>query len=240
MIKIALCDDNSTELSHTLSLIEDYHREQPATYTCTVFHDGFELMNVLEQGEVFDIYCLDIIMQGFNGIALGKEIRSLDLSAQIIFFTSSPDFALESYAVRALDYVLKPVTKERLFPILDEVWERIEEKVHHSVVVKSEHGLQKLLLSNIIFIEAMGRKVIYHTLAGKNIECYSRFAEVCDELLKHSVFLKPHRSYLVNMNYIDTIHNRELLLQTSVRIPVAQGKAKEIREHYLAFQMEGN
>lgn len=240
MIKIALCDDNSVELSHALSLIEDYHSEQPAAYTCSVFHDGFELMSVLEQGEVFDIYCLDIIMQGFNGIALGKEIRSLDHSAHIIFFTSSPEFALESYSVRALDYVLKPITRERLFPILNEVWERMEEKAQHSVVVKSEHGLQKLLLSNIVFIEAMGRKVIYHTLSGKDIECYSRFSIVCEELLKHSAFLKPHRSYLVNMNYIDTIHPTELMLQTSARIPVAQGKAKEIKEHYLAFQMEEN
>ena len=101
-------------------------------------------------------------------------------------------------------------------------------------------GIQKILLSSLVFAEAMGRKVQYHLSSGRVIECAGKFSEVCESLLIHSCFIKPHRSYVVNMSYISTIENTEITLQNSATIPVAQGKSKEIKECYLAFQMERN
>jgi DNA-binding LytR/AlgR family response regulator len=68
---------------------------------------------------------------------------------------------------------------------------------------------------------------------------YGIFSPVCDSLLKYGCFIKPHRSYLVNMQYVDTIENHQITLQTLSAVPVAQGKAKEIKQQYLNYQMEG-
>lgn len=238
MLKIAICDDNIDELSDMVSLIEEYRTRNHMEYTYTIFHNGFELMPVLEKGRVFDIYCLDIIMPTFTGIALAKEIRTLDQRAQIIFFTSSPEFALESYSVKAINYVLKPVTKEKLFYALTDALERTVKTQSASIIVKSSDGIQKILLSNLVYVEAMGKKVVYHIISGRSIECAEQFSVVCENLMKEGCFIKPHRSYLINMSCIDTISSAGITLQTSARIPIAQGKAKEIRERYLAFQME--
>jgi DNA-binding LytR/AlgR family response regulator len=179
-------------------------------------------------------------MPGFTGIDVAKEIRSYDKTAPILFFTSSLEFALESYSVKAINYVLKPISKEKLFFTFDDMLERIKvEKDEDAIIVKSNEGIQKILITNLVFAEVIGRNVLYHLLSGKVIECTESFSSVCDSLLKYRRFIKTHRSYLVNMQYVDTIENHQVTLQTLSSVPVAQGKAREIKQQYLNYQMEG-
>ena len=238
MVQIAICDDNIDELSNMVQLIDLYRTTKNFSCEYAVFPNGFELISVMEKGKMFDIYCLDIIMPGFMGIDVAREIRKFDKTAPIIFFTSSPEFALESYSVRAVNYVLKPVTKEKLFFTLDEVLEQIKGKKNEdAIVVKSHEGIQKILIPNLIFVEAMGRNVLYNMQSGKVIECTESFSSVWDNLQKFGLFIKPHRSYIVNMQYIDTIENHQISLQNLKFVPVAQGKSKEIKQLYLNYQM---
>ena len=238
MFRLAICDDDTSSLAHMISLIEEYRLVSPYHLEYACFHNGMELVSVLEQGKHFDIYCLDIVMPGFDGIKLGKEIREYDKSAQIIYLTSSPEFALESYSVRAANYILKPVSKENLFETLNDILEKTEHTEKASLTVKTSQGIEKILLSNLVYAEAMRRKVLYCLNSGRIIECSSKFSKVCDTLLEHDYFIKPHRSYVVNMNYINTIENTEITLQIPHSIPIAQGKGKEIKDCYLAFQMK--
>jgi len=239
MLQIAVCDDNIDELSNMVQLIDLYRTSRHLNCEHAVFPNGFELISALEKGKRFDIYCLDIMMPGFTGIDAAKEIRTFDKTAPILFFTSSPEFALESYSVKAINYVLKPISKEKLFFTFDELLEQIKAKEEEdAVIVKSNEGIQKILISNLIFVEVIGRNVLYHLRSGKVIECTEPFSSVCDSLLKYGCFIKPHRSYLVNMQYVDTIENHQITLQTLSAVPVAQGKAKEIKQQYLNYQME--
>jgi DNA-binding LytR/AlgR family response regulator len=240
MLQIAVCDDNIDELSNMVQLIDLYRTSRHLNCEHAVFPNGFELVSALEKGKRFDIYCLDIMMPGFTGIDAAKEIRTFDKTAPILFFTSSPEFALESYSVKAINYVLKPISKEKLFFPFDELLEQIKAKEEEdAVIVKSNEGIQKILISNLAFVEVIGRNVLYHLRSGKVVECTGPFSSVCDSLLKYGCFIKPHRSFLVNMQYVDTIENHQITLQTLSAVPVAQGKAKEIKQQYLNYQMEG-
>ena len=240
MLQIAVCDDNIDELSNMVQLIDLYRTSRHLNCEHAVFPNGFELVSALEKGKRFDIYCLDIMMPGFTGIDAAKEIRTFDKTAPILFFTSSPEFALESYSVKAINYVLKPISKEKLFFTFDELLEQIKAKEEEdAVIVKSNEGIQKILIANLAFAEVIGRNVLYHLRSGKVVECTEPFSSVCDSLLKYGCFIKPHRSFLVNMQYVDTIENHQITLQTLSAVPVAQGKAKEIKQQYLNYQMEG-
>lgn len=240
MLQIAVCDDNIDELSNMVQLINLYRTTKNINCEYAVFPNGLDLVSNLEKGKRFDIYCLDIIMPGFSGIDVAKEIRNFDKAAPILFFTSSPEYALESYSVKAINYVLKPISKDKFFFTFDEILERIKaEEKEDAIIVKSNMGIQKILISNLTFIEVIGRNVLYHLRSGKLIECTESFSSVCDTLMKHGCFMKPHRSYLVNMQYVDNINNHQVILQTLSSIPVAQGKAKEIKQQYLNYQMEG-
>jgi len=239
MLQIVLCDDNTEDLSNMVNLLNQYKSAKHLNLEYTVFSNGFELLSTLNKGKRFDIYCLDIMMPGFSGIELANEIRGFDKTAPILFFTTSPEFALESYTVKAVNYVLKPISKEKLFHTFDELLEQIESKKDEAaIIVRSNYGIQKILVSNIVFVEVIGRNVLYHLIWGKVIECTESFSTACNNLLKYGCFLKTHRSYLVNMQYIDTIENNKVTLQTLVSVPIAQGKTKEIKEQYLKYQME--
>ncbi|MGI6225547.1 MAG: LytR/AlgR family response regulator transcription factor [Peptococcales bacterium] len=239
MIQIAVCDDSIDELSNMVQLINHYRAEKNLNCQYAVFPNGFELVSALEKGKRFDIYCLDIIMPGFMGIDVAKEIRGFDKTTPILFFTSSSEFALESYSVKAINYVLKPVSKEKFFFTFDDVLEQIKvEKDKDVLIVKSNDGIKKILISNLVFVEVMGRNVLYHLCSGKVIQCTEPFSSACETLMKYGCFMKPHRSYLVNMQYVDTIDNYQITLQTLSVIPIAQGKAKEIKQQYLNYQME--
>lgn len=239
MLQIAICDDNIDELSYMVQLLNLYRTSKNLNYEYAVFSNGFELVSALEKGKQFDIYYLDIIMPGFTGIDVAKEIRRFDKTAPILFLTSSPEFALESYSVKAINYVLKPITKEKLFLTLEDVLERIKVEINEdAIIIKSKEGIQKILISNLIFAEVIGRNVLYHLRSGKIIECTERFSSVCNTLLRYKCFIKPHRSYLVNMQYVDIIENQQIILQNLSAVPIAQGKAKEMKQQYLDYQME--
>lgn len=240
MLQIAVCDDNVDELSNMIQLLNQYRTSNNLNCDYTVFPNGFDLIAAIEKGKRFDIYCLDIIMPGFMGIDVAKEIRSFDKATPILFLTSSTEFALESYSVKAINYVLKPITKEKFFLTFDEIIEQIKaEKDKDAIIVKSSEGIQKILISNLTYVEVIGRNVLYHLRSGKVIECTESFSSVCDNLMKYGCFVKPHRSYLVNMQYVDTIDNHQITLQTLSTVPIAQGKAREIKQQYLNYQMEG-
>lgn len=238
MLQIAVCDDNINDLSIMAQLVNQYRSARHINCEYAVFINGFDLISALEKGKLFDIYCLDIIMPGFTGIEVAKEIRSFDKTAPILFFTSSPEFALESYSVKAINYVLKPISKEKLFFTLDEILDRItSDNKDNTLIIKSTEGIQKILLSNLVYLEVIGRNVLYHMISGKVIECKESFSTVCDSLLKYKCFTKTHRSYLLNMQYVDTIEHNKVTLQTLSSVPIAQGKAREVKQEYLAYLM---
>jgi DNA-binding LytR/AlgR family response regulator len=240
MLRIAVCDDLIDELSNMVQLINQYRTERNIDFEYAAFTNGLSLISVLEKGKRFDIYCMDIIMPGFTGIEAAKAVREFDKTAPILFFTSSHDFALESYSVKAVNYVLKPVTKEKLFFTFDDLLERINaEKNNDSIIVKSHEGILKILIANLVFVEVNGRNVMYHLVSGKVIECTEQFSTVSEKLSGYKRFLKTHRSYMINMQYVDTIDNNGVTLQTRASVPIAQGKARDIKQKYLAFQMEG-
>lgn len=236
-MKIAICDDDKNELLRILSALADYQLQRNIDFTYKPFDNSTELASDLLR-ERYDIYLLDIVMPGLNGIELAREIRDHDEAADIIFLTSSPEFAVESYTVKASDYLVKPILTDRLFAALDDIMRSRNEDRDSCLVLKSTVGIHKIRISEIIYVEAMSRKVIYNLKNNDAVICVERFASVCDQLLQHPEFILAHRSFLVNMNHIRTIGTTDLYLANGRRIPLAQRRISEIKKLYLAFQME--
>ena len=88
---------------------------------CAAFRSPLDLLAEIERGVRFDILLLDILMPGENGIDAAAEIRSYDSDIKIIFLTSSPEFAVQSYTVGAYFYQLKPIGAESFYRLMDSV-----------------------------------------------------------------------------------------------------------------------
>lgn len=235
-MKIAICDDDREEIKRISSILKCYNKERKIQLEYNIFSGGVELSSVAQR-ENYNIYILDIIMPVLNGIDLAREIREFDKVSPIIFLTSSPEFAVESYSVKSADYLVKPIDKERLFCALDDILEQRETEQDKFIIVKSDDGLRKVFLSNLMYAEVYERKIIYYLKNAEKLETTGKFSAVCDTVLKNSEFILPHRSFLVNMNFISAIGNFGIELQSGKVIPLAQRRITEIKKHYLAFQM---
>ena len=113
MIKIAICDDNKSEFNYIAKQIEDYKTMSYVNVKYTYFSNGTELLTQIKSGVFYDLIFLDIIMPDINGIDTAMKIHRYSRITKIIFLTVSSEFAVDSYNVNALDYILKPITAER-------------------------------------------------------------------------------------------------------------------------------
>ena len=233
-MKIAICDDDRQELSHILSLLDSYQAQQHVTFTICPFHDSRKLADTLSETQ-YDLYLLDIIMPEITGMELAKEIRSFDKAADIIFLTTSPEYAVESYTVKATNYLMKPIVPDRFYQSLDEIRKKRDQEQGRSLVLKSNIGVHKILLNQLMYVEAQGRKVLYYLANGEEIVCTDRFSPVCDQLLQYPEFILVHRSFLVNMNYIRRIDGKDFLLTNGIRIPIRTNGRAEVVQRYNRF-----
>lgn len=236
MIKIAICDDNSEELRTLDSLLSFYHNERMSKLHIQAFHNGFSLLDAIDHGETFDVVMLDIIMPGENGMNIAREIRKGNAGIEIIFLTSSPEYAVESYEVKANNYILKPIHQEKLFSVLDCCLEGISQKqdscfiIHNGV---SQHT--RILYSKLIYGEAMRKSVNLHLTDHTVVSPVMTFTELTNLLDTNPDFIKPHRSYIVNMNYIEKITKTELILTNGDHIPIPRNNYTEVSKVFFDF-----
>lgn len=236
-MKIAICDDNEAELTIIKELLELYAQCKNQNFIIKCFTSSVELASTAEF-EKFDIYFLDIIMPVMDGINLAREIRTFDKSSPVIFLTSSPEFAVESYTVKAFNYLLKPVDKDALYNTIDDILETFHKEHFDTFIIKNNSGIHKIYLSDIVYAEALNRKVILNLKNNEQIVSTDVFSSICDTLMAHKEFALPHRSFIVNMNYIKTIDTVKIQLFNEKIIPLAQRRVSDIKKQYLDFQME--
>lgn len=230
-MKIAICDDDSQELAKIASFIDTYRQDKKTPLTYKTFQSATELISTMESGD-YDILLLDILMPGISGMQAAHEIRGFDELAKIVFLTSSPEFAVESYQVKAHDYILKPVSKERLDQLLDALIIE-EQKPQEGLTVKTQKGLAFILFSHLAFVEVMQKKLYFHLVDGSVREVYSSLVAFEDKLLSRPEFVKVHRSYLVNLWQVSELRTKELITHTGKTVPISRLLYGKVREEYM-------
>ena len=139
---IAVCDDQIEELEKVKELLDTWRTERGSSMHYKTYRSAAELLDAARR-ERFTLYLLDVLMPGMTGMDAAREIRTFDAAAEIVFLTTSPGFAYESYGVRAIDYLLKPLNSKLLYPVLDRLHRR-EQKPQDGLTVKSDGVLLRL------------------------------------------------------------------------------------------------
>ncbi len=228
---IAVCDDNTDELSRISSLLEDYQRDKNPTITYEAFHSAVELLEIMQRRQ-FDLLFLDILMPGISGMEAAKEIRRTDSELPIIFLTSSREFAVESYRVHAKDYIIKPAHREEIFPVLDKLLTIFTQKETY-LTLKTGSGIIKLPFSQIVSVEVINRTVQFLLVNGDRREAYGYLADYEDNLLSDPHFFKPHRSYVVNLRHVTELEKKGFLTILGNLIPVARDTFPKAKAAYM-------
>lgn len=233
MLKIAVCDDDNAELSHITALLERYQAQKHIAARIDLFHSAMELMDALRSAN-YQLLLLDILMPGFTGIQAARELRTFDSETKIIFLTSSPEFAVESYRVDAFYYLLKPIRQGELFPVLDRLLQRLR-RAEDTLLLTMPSGLVRLPYSGIEVLEVNSKRLLFYLTDGSVREIPGTLTQYEPQLLGHGGFVKVHRSYLVNMDYIRHFRSNELLTCSGRAVPVSRLLSAAVRKEYLDF-----
>jgi DNA-binding LytR/AlgR family response regulator len=240
-MKIAICDDDIQELIHISRLVNEYlsYGFTESKTEVHPFESSMKLLTQVETGIQFDIFLLDVIMPNITGIKLAAEIRKMDQVAKIIFLTSSSEFAVDSYSVGAFNYLLKPIEIEPLFSVLEKACKDILSGLKQYIVVKTPANLSKVFLHELIYVEVTGRTVCFYQKGGIALESTSTIAQVEAILLLDKRFIKPHRSYIVNLDYIKNLSLEGFTTTSDLFIPVSRNVYKEVKQAYINYSFQG-
>ncbi len=236
MLKIAVCDDSPTFLDNAVSFINKWSEQSGIATEVHTCENGDELISLTASTRI-DVVFLDIIMPLLNGIDTAKELRARDSAVRIIFLTSSPEFALESYEVKAQNYLLKPVSYEKIKESLDEC-ARFFSYEPLNIVIKTVFGYQKIYFQDIEYAEAQNKRVIFYLRSGKEAEAVEPLYSFEDKLIDANGFFKCHRSYIVYIPNVDHFGNTEITTKSGKIIPIARGYAKAFKDAYFALMFK--
>ncbi|SFA71783.1 DNA-binding response regulator, LytR/AlgR family [Acetitomaculum ruminis DSM 5522] len=234
MYNIGICDDQiicaeTFEIS-VMKIMKSFDIE----YRTFIYTSSNEMIADLKSGKTtLDILFLDIIMnkEDHNGVETANIIRKFNDDLTIVFVSSTDEFTLEGYSVRALQYLLKPVNEEKLHDLLEyDLRDRISENTtsKNYIYFKVKESTRKVNYKDIVYIETYGRGIKVVLKNDDFISSY-KISQVL-EMLTPTFFIQCHQSYIVNTNYISEIKHLEIITNTEDSIPVSRSHWKEVKQ----------
>ena len=209
----------------TCKILEGYVSKSTALNLVGTFSDSIEARDVLTKRQDIDLVILDIQMPNMDGFDF---IRSLDFPPNIILISSSEEFALKAFDFNVVDFLLKPVTYGRFCKAIDKTIRYFSRKESapsgdEEIFIKKGSSLVKLKLTEIIYIEALEN---YVTLNTNNDRFTIHFTmKAIENQLPSGVFIRVHRSFIINKSMIQSIKENtlDLIVGGSVKsIPVGK------------------
>jgi len=229
--RIGICDDNKTDAAYMERLLGSWADRKQQRIKCEVFPSAESFLFRYAEDKNYDILLLDIEMGEMDGVALAKKLREENDSVQIIFTTGYADYMAEGYEVAALHYLMKPVSEEKLFAVLDRA-AAATGKTEQVVLLPKEGEMIKISSAAVQYVEAFAHSVVVHT-EKQDLEVRLSISEIEQRLSKE--FVRCHRSYLVNLKYISRIGKKEVILDDGTTIPLARTAAAVVTQAFISY-----
>jgi len=205
--------------------MEEYIADVPYLIHMGSFESATQASEFLSRQSV-DLMLLDICMPKLSGIDFLKTLKEPPL---IIFTTAFPDYALESYELNVLDYLVKPISPERFNKAtqraLDYFLLKQPQTICDYFFIKCNQKLEKVPFSEILFVEAMQNYCVIHTSSRKLI-CYITLIAMTEKLPTDR-FLKVHKSFIVALQKINAIQGDKIAIGSAL-IPISRNLRNEV------------
>lgn len=217
-MNIAICDDMDEDRKIIEGYLLKYMSKTGEKFEIFNYESGESILSAMKKLS-FQVIFLDIYMMALNGIETARKIRKFHKEVQIIFVTISPDHAISSYEVRALHYIMKPVSYSKIEKVLNLCkFEAV--KAERQIEVLTGKVMTRVNLDQILYVEIFHKVLTIHTAYG---EIAARISmENIEALLGGPPFLRCHRSFLVNMDYIEETKVNEFLLSGGRKVPISR------------------
>lgn len=239
MIRAAIADDEQYWIDKINEHVLNYSVHCDIEIQTEKFLSCEALLTEYLRGSKFDIIFLDIEFKNYennamNGIDFGKKLRELfrDASTAVVYITSFKQYAIDSIKIRPFDFLEKPVTYEQISGVITQCVSDFEKgkKVFRFLSDKVESSI---IVSNIRYFESDRRKVKIHTV-NNVYEFYGKLSDIMNQKCLED-FICIHKSFLVNMNYIEKFTSNSVILYgtEAVELPISKNKKQMVSEKLL-------
>lgn len=239
-MRIAICDDNLLELENTKKLVSSYYQNIQVNVEITCFDNPVNLIRLISMpnNTGYDIYFLDMIMQ-INGIETATKIREVAKDAIIIFTTTSTEYAVDAFTVKAYNYLLKPITIEMITKVLDDLSIHFNYRTLNTFNFKTQAlNILTIEINQVCYIESIDRRIVIHLVTGEQITSTAlrgKFLDAIPFKYENYNFIACHGSFIVNMNYVKAIEDGSFVMKNGFIVPIAKRNFAAIKKEYIKY-----
>ena len=238
-LRIAICDDETLCHEASKKLLKEYSQTVSSlSFVLSCFSSGKELLDYIDNNETFDLYILDIIMPDMNGIQLGTLLRQQNDDGMIIYLTSSPDFAVESYNTDALHYLLKPINKKQFFLCMDKALNHLKRSRTETIAIKTPSSTRIVPIQSILYAEQINRRIRYYLKDGTVVDSVTfngTFKYATIPLTAFEDFLTVGSSFVVNLYHVTEITKSDMILNEGKIVHIPRRTYKAVKSKWADY-----
>lgn len=233
MYNIVICEDNKEQIKIILNYLRIIFEniDDNYNYNINIFNSAEKMLE--KNIDDVDIFLLDIKMKKMSGMKAAQNIRSRGINSEIIFLTGLIEYAKDGYKVRAYRYILKPIKFDELQESILNCIEEINKNKRKYFLIDQNGKIEKIKIDLIKYIEINRKELIIHLVDKNIIYSWKSIAEFDKKLEKYG-FFRVHKSFLVNMIYIDLITNDAVIIGED-KVPVSKYRIKDLKQKFTRF-----
>ena len=236
MLKISVCDDEPEErkkIADDLRAYAEAHCEHDIEFD--VYPSAYEMLDAFDRSGGPDIALLDICMPGMLGTELARHILRFSENTDIVFLTTSSDYAVDAFSLHAADYICKPYTQEQFDAALERVIALHEKRTW--ILLRCEGELHRIALEDVLYIETRDKQRVFSLTSGKKLSVWSLPAEFRESVMSQKGMTACGSSFIVNLNHVRGFSGADLVMNDKTLIPVPRRCRAEVKQAYFDFYL---
>lgn len=219
-IRIAVAEDSAPDAQQLHEYIRRFESGSRHSFEVKIYPDGDDL--VAHYKAQFDIILMNVEMPRLDGITAAGHIRQMDPEVAIIFITATPQYAIQGYAVNALDYMLKPLDYAAFSHRLELAVQQVRRRKRAYLIVPVKGGMVKLEVSGIYYVESLRHQLTYCTDTGDHVNLSGSINQAEEVLIPHG-FFRCNKGCLVNLEHVERVQD-ECAVVNGTPLPISRRK----------------
>lgn len=233
MLKIAVLDDEQIFYESIKKEIYSFYEKVHLAVSVDCYSSGKALLYEVDDGKYYDIYLLDIDLPDMSGIDLGRILREKSPYCYIVFLTAYPQYAIEGYSAKAYQYILKDEWEKKLDVTLKNIQKEIQSRMEPSYRITVSTKLEKVPVKDIYYLYKSGKNVVFQTRNGEST-IRKTLSEVYEELPEKE-FIYVDRSFIVNIEHVMKLKNKEIYMSNGEIISVSKPQLERVKKQINAY-----